>query len=939
MLSIANIKSSSSASQYYYSGDYYAIDGQKTSWYGEGTDILNLKDEVKRDDLKNILDGIHPRSNEKLVGSNAKGHASGIDLTFSAPKSVSILVEVLGKDEIRKLHHKAVNNVLDYISNNLLKTRVKNAGETTTEDAHSMIVAKFDHATSRSDDPQFHTHCLLANLVQKDDKSWRTGYFKEIFVNKIFLGQIYRYELAKELQSEGYSIKNLKDDLTYEVDEISDKAINEFSTRAKQIKDSISKLDDVNAKIKAKAALITRENKGNNNLNDLKKEWLKQFSKIQDPTSIKTKKQNFDLESKDNSDLNEQSKSKNLTDTDFRKVMVSAIHHLSERKSVFSKEELLSSFMQLSLGNLSFVELHERSNKELEKMIFSGKLIFKSDKFTTEESLKKDREIVSIYRNSINTTKPIFNKISLSSINKDLEHSELNDGQINSIISILSTKDKISAIQGYAGTGKTYMLKHASKHLGSKGWQFIGLAPTSSASKELQSSININAHTLQAFLQKYDFCTKDKFSKSGMKMLKENFNKSILLVDEASLISSKQMVNLFKIAEKLETRIVLIGDKKQIESVEAGSPFYMLQQKGMNPTKMTKIIRQKDPELKNAVYLAIHSQIKDAFVKLGSNIFDGDNDIHKVASKIYFEKLKTSSSILVVSTSNELRYKINNEIRSQLILDGKLGEVHEVHDTFRSKNMTYIQKQNAIGYDKGDFVYFQKGIKELGIEKNVFCEILSKNIRNNTIDVKVNLSEQNQRVRINLDKLTDNQIDVFSQEKIDIHEGEKLRIRRNDKSFDFRNGDQLDIIEINKDFFKVKLNGESMIINRSSEKAAAMLRHVEYYYASTAYSAQSKTVDHVIAVIDSDSYFPANQKNFYVAISRAKHTASLVTNDSKKLSQKIERNTGNKDTFPDLDSHQSKDNVKQKNVFLKTLGLIKDSFRSQKIFQERYRSY
>ena len=179
MLSIFNLSSASSAEHYYSASDYYmkGNDAPIGEWFGKGAERLRLEGEILPSTFRRLLEGTLPGGQQ--LGRIAKGdivHAPGVDLTFSAPKSVSIVAEVAGDDRIYDVQQQAVHTVLRYIESHLMATRAQRNGILSVESTDNITAALFRHSTSRNHDPQLHTHCVLLNMTQRTDDVWRSAF-------------------------------------------------------------------------------------------------------------------------------------------------------------------------------------------------------------------------------------------------------------------------------------------------------------------------------------------------------------------------------------------------------------------------------------------------------------------------------------------------------------------------------------------------------------------------------------------------------------------------------------------------------------------------------------------------------------------------------------------------------------------------------------------
>ena len=270
MLSLSQVSHAASASIYYQADNYYAKNGEheQGQWYGQAANDLELGGQnVDPDQFVKILSGDLPNDQSlyRMVGGERK-HIAGYDMTFSAPKSVSIMSEVVGDRAMSDAHDKAVKTTLDWVEANVLQTRKFNKA-TQTQDAvgdQKMIAALFKHDISRNEDPQLHTHCVVANAVLGNDGKYRSLHSPELFSNKMLIGSIYRSELAMNIQEAKLaSITRTHPDGRFELSGFDRELISEFSTRSRDIAEYLGE-GAHSAEDKALAALRTRDGKKRN---------------------------------------------------------------------------------------------------------------------------------------------------------------------------------------------------------------------------------------------------------------------------------------------------------------------------------------------------------------------------------------------------------------------------------------------------------------------------------------------------------------------------------------------------------------------------------------------------------------------------------------------------------------------------------------------------
>jgi len=256
-----------------------------------------------------------------------------------------------------------------------------------------------------------------------------------------------------------------------------------------------------------------------------------------------------------------------------------------------------------------------------------------------------------------------------------LNRGPLTAGQKDAVKLILSAKDRTVGVQGYAGTGKTTMLDRARVLAEKKGYRMMGLAPSASAVQTLASEAGIESETLQRFLARNAGVAEGRLTKKGAREMRAAFAKTILVVDEGSLASTVQARDLLRIANALRIpRVVLVGDAKQLDAVDAGKPFAQLQAAGMQTATMDEIMRQRDPALKEAVEASLKGDIVRAFEKLGDNVAEvkPDNIAGAVAARWLRLSEQARANTGVMAPSHELRQQINGHIRDRLAREGRI---------------------------------------------------------------------------------------------------------------------------------------------------------------------------------------------------------------------------------------------------------------------------
>ncbi len=502
---------SKTATDYFFESkdNYYQKSGEIGCWQGKGAKLLGLEGSIDINDFTNILAGKDKEGNQLVEVKEKDGNRkrAGLDLTFSAPKSVSILYEALKKfdedkaKQIQKAHEDAVEKILEKIEENYAYTRI--GKDFKKEMTKNLIIAKFTHDIARPVkkdeeyivDPALHTHAVIMNMTKSNDGKFRTIESLEIFKNYMAMGQLYRNELAANLKELGIDIKVTDPDKGFfEIVGIDDNLINEFSNRSEQINETeiLKELKEKYpnkslSELKQMAAYKTREYKG-----EIDREKVREKN-IQRMQNIGYDKDFFTSLFKTSILQNENKENLAI------KAVKNAIKALTEQESIFTKEKVLDKAAKLTLNNAIRLEELEKAFDKTQKENSPLKPIKIDNRlYSTKEILESEKYILNALKGGKNK---IFQPISLKEAKEKVEKYSKNlekeigvgltNGQKRAAKLILSSTDQIIGIQGDAGTGKTTMLK-AVNYLKNKDTKIIGLSFTGKAASEIEKRQLVN---------------------------------------------------------------------------------------------------------------------------------------------------------------------------------------------------------------------------------------------------------------------------------------------------------------------------------------------------------------------------------------------------------------------------------------------------------------
>ncbi len=453
-----------------------------------------------------------------------------------------------------------------------------------------------------------------------------------------------------------------------------------------------------------------------------------------------------------------------------------------------------------------------------------------------------------------------------SSSQSRISGSHLNRAQRGVVEHVLSSPDRVQGIQGYAGTGKTTTLSVVRAALETQGYAVEGFAPTSRAARQLGES-GVDTGTLQGFLARG---TNREASE----------RKHFFFVDESSLASTNQ-VREFLARLGPQDRVLLIGDTRQHQGVEAGRPFEQLQQAGMRTAQLDEIVRQKDPALKAAVESLAKGDVSGALQSLHAEgrireIRDAGERIRTIA-RSYVE---SPEGTLIVSPDNASRRDLNVAVREELRSKGTLArEDHKLRVLIQRQEMTGAERRWASGYEDGDVVRYARGSKEAGIDAGTYATVVSTNPAMNLVSV-----EQPSGNVVTYDPRRLTGVSVYREVAHEFSVGDRIQFTAPDKSLGVANR-ELAIVESIRSGGHVSARLDN---GRQIEFDALTHRHFDHGYAVTSHSAQGLTAELVLINADTGVHPDLLNSRFgYVAVSRASHEASIFTDDSNRLNQRI----------------------------------------------------
>lgn len=800
------------AEENYYTRDQSAAD----EWQGKLCEKLGLQDgaAVKAEDFQVIL--------------SARGSkCAGYDLTFSAPKSVSIVSQI-GTDTARRdmmeAHREAVTAVLKEIEQHEIYTRARINGEITPIQTKKMAVAKFEHNLSRNLDPQLHTHAFVANMTNYNGKLYAVDGARLYQVQKIY-GAEYRARLAQNLRARGYEITITDTDKGFfELSGMAQKDMEIFSTRRAEI------LADMEARGVSGAAeaqlstLGTRQTKEKDiDQAKLKEKWWEAWGERQ-------------LAEKSAAPLPEQDMAKGQ-----RKAYAEAVAELEQKNYAWTAKQFEQEITARGVG-CGMTRERARELIAEDKTLLQGELKTSAAEaktyYTTIKNYEQERGLFeSVAEGRGGFAAALDRQTAESNMDEVCREKgwELTAEQKNLVSHVTTSQDNIIAVRGLAGVGKSFSLNAAREVLEKNGYEVMGAAPSGQAAKELAEDAGMEGQTadgatrcgtLQRVMNEAERRAGNAIPGQNYENKREwNFENikapakpKVYLIDEAGMVDNNSMSQFFKMAEAEraaggEVKIVLVGDDRQLPPVGTGNFFSdAVQREAIATAELTDIRRQQDTELLAAVREAAEGSPEKSL-----DILTQGGDIHEIktpkgrVSAIVREYMSLTDAeraeTIILSAKNADRQRLNEAIRAKLVEAGKVEQGKEY-----AVQPTKGGKMEARSFAKGDKIVFLKN------------------------DIKAGV----------------------------------------------RNGTQGTIEKIKGNIFNVNI-GKDKTVSIDITK----YNRIDHAYAVTTYKAQGATVKRAIINMSSQDKGLNSRNAYYVDISRAKSKVSLYCDSKTKIGAQV----------------------------------------------------
>ena len=838
-------------------------------WHGGGAEALGLPERVSRRRFVALLEGHVPGTNIRLgrVVDGEHQHRPGWDCTFSAPKSVSLEALLHDNKAVMRAHDASVRAALDWIEAEFLQTRGYDpaTGRRPRVKADGLVAATFRHVASRNNDPQLHTHAVIANMTRNAAGEWRSVEPTQLRRNRRLIGAWYRNDLARRLGEMGYVLvpTQVGGLPSFELAGYSPAMLEAFSTRRRDILDYIAdKGWKYGAKTAQAATLHTRKRKDEPAPGELSAMWKARAEALglaRDADEVRL-------------DRTERGFARPPARFTALEAVWQATDHLEERHAVFSESDLLAAALGREPGRHTHVDLQA----EIVRLREDGHLVAAGDgALTTRRTLRAEKEVVRRMREGKGTARPLAPEEEVAG---RLAATELTEGQKEAVRLILRSPDPVVGVQGFAGTGKTRMLNEVAKLAG--GRQVFGLAPSSESARVLGVEGGIGVTTLQWLLTRYGSIAEGTASEEEIARARETFEDAVVVVDEASMVGTVQMRDLQRILAPLGVaRLVLVGDSLQLRSVAAGQPFRLLQRAGMATARMDDVIRQRSVDLKAAVEHMVAGDPALAVESIAADVRELPAEaLAGTAARLWLSLPPDArKGTVILAPTHEMREEINAVVRRGLADEGVLGRRSVEIGRLVDRRLTRVHAADRESYRPGDVVVANRDV--YGLREGEAWTVVG------TGEDGVRLERRGETRAFAPSGNAARNLSLCESRPLPLRAGDEIVWTRNLRRRGLINGDRATV---------ERIAGVRIDVRTHSGRALRFavddddLRHIDHAWSSTVYRAQGLTRDNVIAVLDSASMM-SDRAMLYVEMSRARDGFVLLTDDTEQLVSRLER--------------------------------------------------
>ena len=877
-------------------GDYLSADAVTAStWQGEAAKRLGIHDEVVTDNaFAAVIVGADPRHlaqdfkkrlndfrygrteklelhrQERLIQRVKSNRTPGIEFTFSMPKGASLLYAT-GDMQVLEAFQAAIQATMREVERHA-QTRVRTGGRNDNRHTHNLLWAGFTHETSRpvlnpdgdvTVDPHLHCHVYVPNLTYDEaEQRWKSTKFRGLSFRADYFQSFFEAHAAREMQKRGFEVS--RRGTTWEVVQITPELAAQFSRRTQQVEDRARELGITSDKVKGELAAQTRVEK------DLGKDvdWRDQTDQRLGPQTFRklrtlsktaeTRGPQPRLSAEERAEAAEEA-------------VEWALQRRLEQRSTTTDHAIKGDAMRYTAG-VCLPEDIDRAYAARAALVAGHVDDIGQRRVTTEALVIEERHMLKLVRDGQNEhTTPL---VPAPRISKAL-YTAFKEGpeQLAACLHVFSSRDFVTLIRGQAGTGKSFLLTEFTRELGRHGIHPVALAPTAAASRGALREAGLeDANTLAKFLGP---------SEEG-KTLRAQAKGGLIILDEAGIASVPQMRRLLKTAKDLNARVLLVGDTRQLTSVERGDALRLLEEKaGLVPAELTHIRRQTEPRYRKIVQKMAQGKTVDALKLADAVGFVQErerDDIPKAIAQLVAEHRENGKSVMVVSPIHAEGRVVSDAIRAELQARKLVGKDKATVSVLRQINHVQADLRDApYTLMPDDIAVMRRDDRERKLAAGE--RLVAKMDKRGEVHLhrETESGKAGRRVAAGLHPQA---FAVYRQHEIPLAVGDTVRALEAMEDNGVMRGDVATVKTINRrqKTLTLEIGKKEAVVPLDSQK-------LDHGYYSTPHGAQGLSVDASIVLANGHALRALPREALYVAISRGREKLTIFTDSKAQLAE------------------------------------------------------
>lgn len=835
MLRIIQNRSAAGAKSYYSHADYLS-EGQELAgrWGGRTAARLGLSGLVEKPDFDALCDNRHPGSGKRLTPRTKSDRTIGYDFNFHVPKGVSLAYALGGDGRILDAFRESVEQTMQEIEADAA-ARVRREGKQTDRVTGNLAWATFIHTTARPvdgvPDPHLHAHCFTFNLTHDPQEDrFKAAQFRQLKRDAPYYEAAFHARLSRRLADLGYRIERREN--TWDVAGIPDTLKRRFSRRTDQIEQLAREKGISNDQEKDGLGAKSREAKQPQlGWPELRSAWHAGL----EPDAAQALQQIVEQAHSAGSHLPDPEATE--------QALRHATEHVFERAAVVPQRKLLATALRRGLGEVTVEGVRQAFqqqpliNRELDGRQWT----------TSHAVLQEETAVLDFARAGRQDLAPLVPDYRPSC-------DWLSVDQKAALDQLVRSPARVQLLQGGAGTGKTTLLKELQTAVNSAGLQLHAFAPSAEASRKVLREEGFKSATTVA-----ELLINEK--------LQQDLPGQVVLVDEAGLLSTRQLRQLFELAQTKDFRVILSGDWRQHGSVERGGLLPLLEKEaGLQPARLDTIQRQRG-EYRAAVADLAQGRMVPGFDRLDALgwVRELDDDERPaVIARDYADAKASGESVLVVSPTHREAKETTAAIRGEFKSRGLLNAEEKSFTRLIPRHLTLAERGDAASYSTGDVVIFHQNApghtkgNRVVVDEAPSPELLQHAAR----------------------------FGVCRPVELKLAEGDAVRFTAGGKTADGQH-------RLN--------NGATYTVKRFTPRGDLVLQngwvvahdfgHLNHGYVTTSHASQGRTVDRVFVAESSHSLRAIHREQQYVSLSRGRKQAMIYTDDKAALRQAIQNSS------------------------------------------------